>query len=722
MRTPLLFGLVLAGLLPAQKPAATTAFLAAAPILAGGEPLDVGSHATTRCFDWDQDGDLDLLVGGGDGRIWLFLNEGRGTAQFAAGVPITAAQHERWGSGYTGALLCDCDADGLPDLAVAHSSGRVTIHRNVGRRGAPVFGEPMAEVAVQGGCQGRLDAADWNGDGRIDLVTGSFEGALEVHANVGSATAPKFAAAQSLGGLRLAYNAQPRIVDFDADGRLDLLLGLNWGSVTLFRNEGSTAAPKLGAGQDLCWAEDGKPLNLRAMNGDDTTPELADLDGDGVLDLISGGKNGAVFWLRGLGASDRARAISDLLAAAGDDPPRRFEQDLAARNALFGALSGLQADLATGLVQSAMREALFAQLANLAKGCPALLQRRRFDLDATPHAPMLAAQFWVVAKAAAADTPAGRAALADALGFDDGARRLLVDLGVLLYDNSKALPQQLERMHALLMALPRAVWDVELISVADWLGPGRNDHPVRARTAVNIFGMGLGVPENSFPADAGRPGVTDVFLICLAHEIAHNMLDTVGRRSRPELYERKFEGLAFGAGDEVVYREPPSLGIDLDATKARFAKAGLWNGKADDWQAAWQARFDGQDRFDKAYARGNIRFFLEAPQEAFATLANQYVTDSELMLTFAKARWDAGCRSTVHQFLLIADYLSGGGDAAPLYVLARGGELTLSSASLKRDGKGRIASIQTPKASATFRYEPRGRAIVEAFELRPQGP
>ena len=38
-------------------------------IEASGAPIDLESHVTTRCYDWDNDGDLDLLVGGGDGRL-----------------------------------------------------------------------------------------------------------------------------------------------------------------------------------------------------------------------------------------------------------------------------------------------------------------------------------------------------------------------------------------------------------------------------------------------------------------------------------------------------------------------------------------------------------------------------------------------------------------------------------------------------------------------------
>ena len=545
----------------------------------GGDAIAMAGHAAVRCFDWHGDRDLDLLVGDGEGRVWCFVNEAGADAPaaFTRKEPVVAGDRAAWGRGYTGAVLHDCTADRLPDLIVAHSDNRVSIHQNVGTRKEPRFARECLDVVVQKGCQGRVDVADWDGDGRPDLITGAFGGDVQWHRNVGTKRTPEFAAGEPLCDIRIAYNSHPRIYDFDRDGTLDLLLGVNWGTVTLYRNIGSKTAPRLAGGKQLCWAASGKGLNLRQQNGDDTTPELADLDRDGVLDLISGGKNGKLFVMRGVGAKDRVATLRRSLAAGGRDCVAYFEREAEERSVVFGALRALQADLAAGLLDAGGRERLFADLASLASEYPELLARQKFDLAVSPHAPMVAAQFWVVVKSTLADTRQGRVRVADALGFAGGYRDLLVDLGVVFYDNDTASARQLALMHQLLMAMPKPCWDVELISVADWLGEGRKVHPVRARTGINIFGMNLGVPENSFPKDSPRPGITDVYLICLAHEIAHNMLDTVGRRERPELFERKFEGLAFAAGEDVVYRTPRARGIDMAATKAKVRAAGHWD-------------------------------------------------------------------------------------------------------------------------------------------------
>ena len=685
------------------------------PIESDGEAIDLGQHAVTRCYDWDQDGDLDLLVGGGDGRLWLYRNSGTTQkAIFKAKEPISAGKRDHWGNSYTGLVLTNLVGNVLPDLAVCHSGNEVTIHQNVGTAKSPKFAEAGVNFTVQENCQGRFDLADWDGDGLADLVTGSFGGKLEWYRNEGKADTPTFSPGKPFFDLSLAYNSHPRIVDFNQDGRLDLLLGVNWGTVSLYLNTEIAKEPSLGASRLMQWS-DGTNLNIRELNGDDTTPELADLDGDGVLDLISGGKNGRLFFMRGIGFPSRVESFQNLLAQHSKDFGTVLRDAPAVRQQAFGALASLQADLAGGLIPLASREQLFKQLAPLAKQYPDLLGRSKFDLESGPHLPLLAGQYWVVLLESLSDSPANRQRVADALDFQAGYERLLVDLGVLLIDNNTATPEHLAAMHQLMMAMPRAVWDVETITVAGWLRPAIKTQNIRSRSGINIFDLPLGRPENSFASDAPRPGVTDVYLICLAHELAHNMLDTVGKRTRPELYERKFEGLAQAAGPQVVYRSPKSRGIDMVATKANFQRIGAWDGDEATWRDAWVNYFKDKEDFDRAYTRGNVQFFLDAPQEAFATLANQYFADSQLMLDFCKVRWDAGHRSNINQFLLIADYLSEGTNKVSFYVMRPGGDLTVAPVQLIRDDQGRITQVQSKNSIATFEYQ--DGSLVTGFRL-----
>ncbi len=684
-------------------------------IEAKGVPIDLGSHATTRCYDWDDDGDLDLLVGCGDGRLWLYRKASHSSGhRFQAPEPVTAGKHHRWGSSNTGFVLTSLVGDSLPDLVVGHSGDKLSIHQNVGTRSTPKFTEDALTFLIQKNCQGRFDAADWDGDGLVDLVTGSFGGKLVWYRNEGEKDAPKFESGRPFFDISLAYNSHPRIVDFNQDGRLDLLLGVNWGTASLYLNTPDKGTTTLRSSGLLQWS-DGTNLNIRKENGDDTTPELTDLDGDGVLDLVSGGKNGQLFFMRGVGFPERVKSFQNLLVQHTDDLGQTLRDDDDMRGQVFGTLASLQADLASGLIPNSSREHLFETLAPLVRKHRAVLGRSKFDLQMGPHLPLLAGQFWTVLLESLPDSRANRERVADALSFQGGYRRLLVDLGVLFIDNDTATPEHLGAMHRLMMAMPGDVWDVETITVAGWLGPAIKTQKIRSRSGINIFALPLGRPENSFAGDSPRPGVTDVYLICLAHELAHNMLDTVGKLTRPELYERKFEGLAQAAGSDVIFRTPRFRGIDFEATKKRFQNRGVWDGNDATWNNAWSSYFKGKERFDRAYTRGNIHFFLNAPQEAFATLANQYFADSQLMLEFCKARWDTNHQSNVNQFLLIADYLSGGTNEVNFYVLRPGGDLEVTTARLIRDAQSRITQVRSDQSTAHFEYQDGG--LVTGFEI-----
>ena len=174
------------------------------------------------------------------------------------------------------------------------------------------------------------------------------------------------------------------------------------------------------------------------MNGDDTTPELSDWDGDGVLDLISGGKNGQIFWMKGIGYPSRVNTLKTLLAKHNQNLGRTLFDNDDIRQEIFGCLTALQADLRSGLISSTARQELFSSLAPLARQYPQYLSRQHFNLERHPHLPILAAQYWVVLLESLPESKANRQRVADALGFESGYRTLLVDLGVIFIDNNTA--------------------------------------------------------------------------------------------------------------------------------------------------------------------------------------------------------------------------------------------------------------------------------------------
>jgi len=98
--------------------------------------------------------------------------------------------------------------------------------------------------------------ADWNADGHPDLIIGNMDGGVFWAQNAGQSKTVRFRKPERLlaaGHLVIAKSgdAAPCIADWDGDGRLDLLLGSGDGSVVWFRNVGSAKRPRLAAPQVL---------------------------------------------------------------------------------------------------------------------------------------------------------------------------------------------------------------------------------------------------------------------------------------------------------------------------------------------------------------------------------------------------------------------------------------------------------------------------------------
>ncbi len=82
---------------------------------------------------------------------------------------------------------------------------------------------------------------------------------------------------------------RPTLIDWDGDGKLDIVSGNFEGTFALFKGKGKGVFESKSS-----WIRaEGKMLKLSEWNSD---PVFADIDSDGDLDLLSGSDGGGVFW------------------------------------------------------------------------------------------------------------------------------------------------------------------------------------------------------------------------------------------------------------------------------------------------------------------------------------------------------------------------------------------------------------------------------------------
>lgn len=160
---------------------------------------------------------------------------------------------------------------------------------------------------------------DWDGDGLEDLLTGDREGAVHYFRRLepGVVNLEEQDPVESGGRpIDAGYNSAPCITDWNADGLPDLVVGgfsAEPASVFLFINQGSPYLPVyIQTDTVLC---QGQPIRLTA-----SYPDIHDLTGDGLEELLVGSANGNVLCCVNTGTPGQpVYAHSENLRADGEE-------------------------------------------------------------------------------------------------------------------------------------------------------------------------------------------------------------------------------------------------------------------------------------------------------------------------------------------------------------------------------------------------------------------
>lgn len=226
-------------------------------------PANMRDIAAPQCMDVDNDGVQDLIVtnynnsGEDYDNVVLYKNLGtNNNVQYALTqnrflvnemIEVGTSSHP---------VFFDWDHDGKKDLLISNDSyfdngntvSKVAYYRNTSigsNYNFTLVNDSVINFRNYGLIGTRLTFGDLNGDGDDDLLVGDADGKLAYFQNIAGAGQPAiFIFSQAFyQNIDIGNDASPQLVDVDRDGLLDLIIGERNGNLNYYRNTGSLSFP-----------------------------------------------------------------------------------------------------------------------------------------------------------------------------------------------------------------------------------------------------------------------------------------------------------------------------------------------------------------------------------------------------------------------------------------------------------------------------------------------